>query len=213
MAARTKAAGYHGVQNMKFVPKVDGTYTIAKKLDVLYAKNLSLTVKLEAKEQYGDNRLLFRVPKDDGYEGEIGSTAPDYEMEKTLGMALEGADGLIRTSMAYYTRGALYYEFSETDETGRDSVTKVWLYNVELGKGSENLTGDTNSVEFGEYKYPIRVYGDKVMNNDGTEEYRDERGVGRTTCMMVCRAGDAGYGTFGDSVPALKVAAAEGAGG
>lgn len=204
---RTKSGGYHGVQNVVFVPKSGETYPVDGKIPMLFAQNLALNPVLEATEQYGDNVLLFRVPRDDGYEGELGSVAPDYELEKAAGYAMEGADGLIRTNMPYYTRGALYYEFKETDTTGRDSVTKVWLYNVELGKGSESYATDTKSLTFGEYKYPLRAYGDKVMNAEGTKEYLDERGLGRVAAMKVCRPEDAKYATFGDAVPVPKVAA------
>lgn len=209
---RKKSGGYHGVKNLVFVPKKDGAYDITGKLPLLYAKNLSLTPVMEAVEQYADNMLLFRVPRDDGYEGELGSVAPDFELEKACGYAMEGADGLIRTNQAYYTKGALYYEFNETDDTGRDSVTKVWLYNVELGKGAENYSTDTKSLEFGEYKTPLRVYGDPVMAADGAKPYLDERGLGRTTAMKLCRPEDTeSYAAFGDAVPVPKVkAVAEG---
>lgn len=203
---RTKAGGYHGVQRMAFVPKVGDEYPMDGRLAVEHAKNLSLTPVLSAVEQYADNQLLFRVPKDDGYEGEIGSTAPDYELEKALGCAMEGVGGLIRTNLAYYQRGALYYEFLETDKTGRNSVAKVWLYNVELGKGAESLSTDTTSIEFGEYKYPIRVYGDRVMDSAGTSPYLDERGLGRLTAMKLCRPDDVGYADFEKAVPVPKVA-------
>lgn len=204
---RMKSGGYHGVQGMAFVPKAGDEYPMDGKIEMKFAKNLKLTPVLEAVEQYADNMLLFRVPRDDGYEGELGSTAPDYELEKAAGYAMEGADGLIRTNMPYYTRGALYYEFKETDISGRDSVTKVWLYNVELGKGEESFESDTKSLSFGEYKYPIRVYGDKVMASDGTKVYLDERGLDRTTAMKLCRPEDASYTAFGDEVPVPKVAA------
>ena len=209
---RSKSGGYHGVERVKFVPKDTGDYPIAKAISMLYAKNLSLNPVMEAVEQYGDNTLIFRVPKDDGYEGQLGAVAPDFELEKSAGYAMEGADGLLRTNMPFYTRGALYYEFKETDATGRDSMTKVWLYNVELGKGAENYTGDTKSISFGEYQYPIRAYGDKVMTTTGDAEYRDARGLGRTVAMMICRPEDTGYATFGDAVPVPKVAAPAGGG-
>lgn len=203
---REKAGGYHGVQNMKLAPKTGDTYA-AELLPMLYAKNLSLTVVLEAVEQHADNVLTFRVPKDDGYEGEVGSTAPDPEIEKAAGYAIEGDGYLVRTNMTYYPRGALYYEFLETDAFGRDSVVKVWLYNVELGKGSESYASDSKSIEFGEYKYPIRVFGEKLMNGDGTGEYLDERGLGRRAAMCIARPGDSKYTDFGKTVPMPKLAA------
>ena len=155
---RSKAAGYHGVQNMKFAPKKSGTYDTAL-LDMKYAQSINPSALLEAAEQYADNRLVCRVPSDTGYEGEVGTTAPDPELEKAAGFALEGANGLITTNIASYLRGALYYEFLELDEDGKQSVVKCWMFNVEIGKGSATYTTAKGSVEFGAYSYPFRAYG------------------------------------------------------
>lgn len=205
---RKKAAAYHGVESVKFAPKTGGAYATGEDiLKVLYAKNLNPSSLLEAAEQYADDRLLFRVPNDKGYDVELGTTAPDPELEKAAGFALEGADGLISASVVSYARGALYYEFKERDEDGRPSMVKCWMYNVELGKGTGTYTTDESSVTFGAYSYPFRVYGDPLMDADGTNEHLDDRGVGRTAYMITARPGDAGYATFGDSVPVPKVAA------
>lgn len=206
---RSKAAGYHGVQNMKFAPKADGAYSESI-LDMKYAKSINPSALLEAAEQYADNRLVCRIPSDTGYEGEIGTTAPDPEVEKAAGFTLEGAGGLITTNITSYLRGALYYEFLENDEDGKQSVVKVWMFNVEIGKGSQSYTTDQASLTFGSYSYPFRAYGDTLKDAEGTGDYVDERGVGRTAFMITARPDDDGYATFGDTVPVPKVAAAEG---
>ena len=206
---RSKAAGYHGVQNMKFAPKKSGTYDTAL-LDMKYAQSINPSALLEAAEQYADNRLVCRVPSDTGYEGEVGTTAPDPELEKAAGFALEGANGLITTNIASYLRGALYYEFLELDEDGKQSVVKCWMFNVEIGKGCATYTTAKGSVEFGAYSYPFRAYGDPLKDSEGTDDYKDERGVGRTAYLYTCRPDDTGYATFGDTVPVPKVAATEG---
>lgn len=182
---RSKAAGYHGVQNMKFAPKKSGTYDTAL-LDMKYAQSINPSALLEAAEQYADNRLVCRVPSDTGYEGEVGTTAPDPELEKAAGFALEGANGLITTNIASYLRGALYYEFLELDEDGKQSVVKCWMFNVEIGKGSATYTTAKGSVEFGAYSYPFRAYGDPLKDSEGTDDYKDERGVGRTAYLYTC---------------------------
>ena len=80
---RKKAAAYHGVESVKFAPKTGGAYATGEDiLKVLYAKNLNPSSLLEAAEQYADDRLLFRVPNDKGYDVELGTTAPDPELEK-----------------------------------------------------------------------------------------------------------------------------------
>lgn len=214
MAKRAKAAAYHGIQNMKFAPRTAGAYAAGEAIqNLLYAQSINPTALLEAAEQYADNRLLFRVPNDKGYEGEIGTTAPDTELEKLSGFAAEGANGLITTNQVNYPRGALYYEFVERDIDGQASVAKVWLYNVEIGKGSGTYATSKGGVEFGTYSYPFRCYGDTLMDADGTKEFLDDKGLGRTALMYVCRVGEEGYAAFGDSVPVPKVAASSPAAG
>ena len=203
---RKKAAGYHGVQNMKFAPKSSTGYA-TELLDMKYAQSINPSALLDAAEQYADNRLVCRIPNDRGYEGEIGTTAPDPEVEKAAGFALEAANGLITTNNDTNLRVALYYEFLEVDEDGKQSVVKVWMFNVEIGKGSATYTTDRDSLEFGSYTYPFRAYGDKLMDSDGTDEYVDDKGLGRTAYLYTCRPDDTGYAAFGDTVPVPKVVA------
>lgn len=209
MSTALKPGGYHGIQNVKLAVQMeDGSYS-ADLIPMLYAKSLSINAVLEAVEVFGDNIPIFRIPKDDGYEGEMGTTAPDTLVERAAGYAIDGTDGLIRTNMTYYLRCALYYEYKETNKFGRDSVVKVWLYSVEIGKGSESYTSDAKSIEFGDYKYPLRVYGDPLMDSTGTNEYLDEFGLGRKAPMTICRPSDAKYKTFGAAVPVPKVKSAD----
>lgn len=199
----SKSAGYHGINNVKIAKK--GKETYGEIVPFNFAKNISLNSLLNAIEQHADNRLIFRVPKDDGYDGELGTTAQDTELEKSLGYYQEGKSGGIKTNLVSYARNAIYYEFMEHNEDGVAYVVKVWLYNVEIGKASENASTDTDSIEFGNYVYPIRVYGDKLMTSDGKNEYIDEKGLGRVAFMYISRPGDTGYETFEDTVPTLEV--------
>lgn len=208
MADRKKAAAYHGVENVRFAPKTAQAYATGEGiLKVLYAKSLNPSALLEAVEQYADDRLLFRVPNDKGYDVELGTTAPDPELDKSAGFALEGASGLLAVQMVNYARGALYYEYMERDENGVASKVKCWMYNVEIGKGSGTHTTDESSVSFGTYTYPARVYGDELMDESGTKEYVDDHGMGRKAFLYTARVGDEGYDTFGDAVPVPKLAA------
>lgn len=210
--ARKKAAGYHGIQNMQFAPLESAGYATTP-LKLLYAKNINPTALLEAVDQHADNRLLFRIPSDNGYEGQIGTTAADPELEKAAGYAMEAEHGIIGTDIVRYLRGALYYEFIERDEHGDGSVVKVWLFNAEIGKGSATHSTNTRTLEFGEYSYPFTVYGDTLMDATGDEPYLDEKGMGRKAFMYTARPGDDGYPDFGKTVPTPKVAASGGTGG
>lgn len=206
MPIRRKAAAYHNISNMKFAPKKAGAYQ--EPFEMLYALSLSLNAQVSATEQYADGRLVCRIPSDTGYEGEVGTTAQDPELEKAAGFAIEGASGLITGNVASYLRGALYYEHLEEEEEGAPSVVKTWLLGVEIGKGSKSYTTDKASVELGSYAYPIRVYGEKVKDSDGIKEYLNERGVGMLALIYSAWPEDGDYATFGDTVPVPKVAAA-----
>lgn len=196
-----KSAGYHGVDEVKYVLRNAEESTIK---NMKYAKNISLNVLLNAIEQYADDRLIFRLPKDDGYEGELGTTAQDIDLEKDLGYLMESDAGQIRTGLVNYNKVDIYYEFQEADENGINSKTKVWLFNVEIGKANQDHTGDESTIEFGTWQYPIRVYGTELLDATGEGTYLDENGMKRIALMYVCRKGDAGYDTFGDSVPVAK---------
>ena len=71
------------------------------------------------------------------------------------------------------------------------------MFNVEIGKGSATYTTAKGSVEFGAYSYPFRAYGDPLKDSEGTDDYKDERGVGRTAYLYTCRPDDTGYAAFG----------------
>lgn len=206
---RLKAAGYHGIDNMKFAPVTESGYATTF-LKLLYAKNINPTSLLEAVDQHADNRLIFRIPNDTGYEGQIGTTAADPELEKAAGYSIEGDNGLIGTDVVQYLRGALYYEFFERDEHGSASVVKVWLFNAEIGKGSASHATNTKSLEFGEYTYPFTAYGDTLMDAAGTAPFRDAKGMGRKAFMYTARPGDEGYADFDKTVPTPKVASPSG---
>ena len=90
MATRAKAAGYHGCEGVKFAPKETEGYGTPVALP--YAKGINPSALLDAVEQYADNRLLFRIPSDKGYEGEFSTTAPDAEFEKMAG----GQENLVK---------------------------------------------------------------------------------------------------------------------
>lgn len=206
MSGSKRAVAYHGISNVKFAPKSQGTYA-TDFIPIAYATALGLTAKLEGAELFADNRLVCRVPSDQGYDGEIGTTSPCPALEKAAGYALDGASGIVGTNVTSYLRGALYYEFIETDADGQNSTVKAWMLNVEIGKGSENHATDTNTVQFGSYSYPYTCYGDTLKAADGTADYVDANGMGRLAFTYTARPDDEGYATFGSSVPVPKVAA------
>jgi len=201
-----KMAGYHGVEGMKYAPrKADGTYDTPKVFEM--AQGIDPTAVTENAEQYADDRLVLRLPSDKGYDGNIGTTAQDVGLETDAGFLVPAAGGMAVVSVAAYFRAAVYYEFIGHYEDGTPFKVKTWMYNVEIGKGSESHTTDKSSVEFGSYSYPFHCYGDPLMDAEGTKHYMDANGMERTAYMLRAVPGDEGYETFGEAVPVPKVKA------
>ena len=190
--SNTQAAGYG-----KYV--VVGE-TVGTPVSIPYITAVSLAPILSTTDQYANNRLVLQIPKDNGYDGELGTTAPDPGLEKALGYLMDGEDGKIKADMVTYKRVNLYYEMLMEYENQATQVRKVWLYNVQIGKGEENSSTDAESVEFGTYAYPIQVYGTPLLSAEDTE-YIDENGMRRMAYMIYSDPGDSNYATFGNAVP------------
>ena len=195
--SNTQAAGYHGAANGKYV--VVGE-TVGTPVSIPYITAVSLAPILSTTDQYANNRLVLQIPKDNGYDGELGTTAPDPGLEKALRYLMDGEDGKIKADMVTYKRVNLYYEMLMEYENQATQVRKVWLYNVQIGKGEENSSTDAESVEFGTYAYPIQVYGTPLLSAEDTE-YIDENGMRRMAYMIYSDPGDSNYATFGNAVP------------
>lgn len=191
----SQAAGYHGVDNLQYA--VRGETPEIKSMR--YARNISLNPVLENADQYANNKLILQIPRDNGYEGELGTTAPDPDFDAALGYTMEGAAGHMRVGAVRYKRVDLYYEVTFESEANT-RVRKVWLLNCQVGKPAETAATDTSSFEFGNHVYPIRVYGDTALT-DAETIYRDEGGNKRVVTMVYADPGDDGYDDFDKSVP------------
>ncbi len=193
------SVGFHGVEGVKYCPRQNGQKGTTM-IDVPYAQNIALSAVLNNTDRYADNRLVLQIPSDDGYEGTFGASARNNDLEKALGYLNETAIGLLKTNIPYYSRGDFFYKFKAEFEGAPAQVYKVWLLNVQCGKTAENSDTDTNSITFGAFEYPIRVYGDDAVTSED-EPYLDENGFKRVVTMIVSRPGDSGYETFEDTVP------------
>lgn len=194
-----QSVGFHGVEGVKYCPRVNGQKGTTM-VDVPYAQSIALSTVLNNTDRYADNRLVLQIPSDDGYDGTFGASARNDDLEKALGYLNETAAGLVKTNIPYYSRGDFFYTFKAEFENAPAQVYKVWLLNVQCGKTAENANTDTNSINFGAYEYPIRVYGDNAVTSDG-DPYLDENGFKRVVTMIVSRPGDSGYDTFENEVP------------
>lgn len=193
-------AGYHNIKNAGYIAE-ETVKSIA------YAKSLKIDPQIGSATQYANGRLVAKITSDSGFDGEIGVTAQDEELEKAVGRTVtltNGSKAIVGGANPKRLKG-LYYEFEEEAESGTRSTVKVWLHNVEIGASSFNHSTDSDKVDFGDYSYPITVYGDPLMSSD-SEKYVDDHGVGRTCFMSISRPGDTGYLEFGSSIPSLVIA-------
>lgn len=206
---RLKALVYCGIHGGKFALKTGDVY--AEPMDLKYIMGLTLNSKVEAVEVFADDELQLNVPSDSGYEGELNATAPDPELDKRLGLSVEGADGLVGVNMTAYAYGALYFEHTQQRKGEAPYTVKAWLFNVEIGKGSESYATNKKSPEMGSYAYPFKTLGDPLMDADGLKEALDANGMRHKAFRVTSYPGDTGYETFGDKPPVPKVLAAEAA--
>lgn len=196
-------AGYHGCDHAKYKPTGEGA--VVTPLD--YVKNVSLDPQINKTPQHANNRMVLNLISDNGFTGNLGVTAKDPELEKAIGRAVEMSSGIGIVGGAGVTRlDGLYYEFKEEREKGKPIVKKVWLLNVELSPASENAATDTDSITFGEYIYPITIYGETVKDSAGTDDYVDKDGNRLTCYMIISSPSDADYANFEKTVPVPKVA-------
>ena len=197
------AVGYHSAENGAYV--LEGAASVTKQE---YVTAIALDPQINETPQYGSGKLLGKFKKDNGYTGSIGVTGQDSALEQSIGRTMQLATGVATVGGAATKRlGGYYYEFKEETAENKTQQVKVWLLNVEIGASSINHATDKESLEFGEYSYPITVYGTPLMSSDGKAEYLDENGVGRQCFMITCRPGEAGYADFGKALPVPKVAA------
>ena len=197
------AIGYHSAENGAYA--LDGNNTNIVKQD--YVTAIALDPQINETPQYGSGKLLGKFKKDNGYTGNIGVTAQDPMLEESIGRTMSLTTGVGTVGGAASKRLAgYYYEFKEETADGKTQQVKVWLLNVEIGASSINHATDKESLEFGEYSYPITVYGVPLQKEDKSE-YLDENGVGRQCFMVTCRPGDNGYNDFRKAVPVPTVAA------
>lgn len=197
------AIGFHSAENGAYALEGNSANVIRQD----YVTAIALDPQINETPQYASGKLLGKFKKDNGYTGNIGVTAQDPTLEESIGrtVALTTGVGTVGGAASKRLKG-YYYEFKEETSDRKTQQVKVWLLNVEIGASSINHATDKESLEFGEYQYPITVYGVPLQNSEGSD-YLDENGVGRQCFMITCRPSDPGYKDFEKTVPVPKVAA------
>lgn len=203
-----QSPAYHGVDNAKYSMRGDDGSVGKTVVKFPYIKSVSFEPTLEQQPIYANNQKILATVSDQGYTGSIGTTAQDRDFEKSLGQIMDVSNGLADVNLNSLKRFDYYYEYKEETKNGVLYTVKVWVLNCEATKASKNHQTDTNTNTIGEYSYPLTVYGDKIMDSEGKEVYTDENGNELTATRVISVPSDAGYKTFGDSVPIVKVISA-----
>lgn len=200
----SQAVGYHGVDAAKYKSR-SGTAAVT---DMAFIKNISLDRQVSKTAQYANNRMVCNLPKDNGYTGNLGTTAQDTAFETALGMIVTLDSGAQATvSRGSIPRMDFYYEFAQVNESGVSEIVKVWLLNVEFTEPSLNNATDQESHTFGDYIYPFTVYGDRLKANSGSADYVDDNGNKLNCYRIMSFPDDDGYAAFGATVPVPKMPA------
>lgn len=196
---KKQAPAFHGIKILKYAMRGSDN-TKGTVVQLPYAKSISFDAQVDGEKVYANDRAVLTVVNDEGYTGDIGTTAPDIDFEKALGQIMETSGGLADLKLLGYKRADVYYEFSQMTEDGVNYIVKVWTFNVEVGKASKTHETDENTPKIGEYQYPITVYGEELQTA-AKKAYEDENGNRVTVLRLMSYPGDDNYATFGDTVP------------
>ncbi|WP_071428271.1 major tail protein [Merdimmobilis hominis] len=205
---KKQAPAYHGITNAKYALRDDSGAPGTEVKEIPYIKSISHEPQVEAQEVFANDSKVLTIPSDQGSTGSLGTTAPYRALEIDLGQLMEVDGATAEVKITGYKRVDLYYEYSETTQSGINYKVKVWALNVEMGKATRSHATDENTATLGEYQYPITIYGDKVKDSTGSAVYQDANGNEITATMVISVPGDANYADFGKTVPVVKVKAA-----
>ena len=202
-----QAPAYHGIRNAKYAVRGEDGAPGVSTVPFKYAKSVGFDAAVDQQPVYMNDMKVLTLVTDQGYTGTIGTSAQDRALEKALGHLVEVDGMLADVKQNGFVRFDFYYEYVEHTASGIPYIVKVWALNMEAAKASKAHSTDTNTATLGEYSYPITVYGDPVKTSDGAETYHDANGNEIIGVRAISVPSDAGYQTFGNSVPKMKMKA------
>lgn len=202
--AKTKMFKFN-VKNVKYaIPGTNGTYGTPK--DLAYANSISLEADYDETKLFGDGQILAILGDDKGKTGTLSVTNIEKEYEIDMKRALEVQGGLADIQQRSSVEHAIYFEV-DAIEDGVGKTIKRWMFGVTTGKASETYEQTTDSPTINTYDYPLTVLGVNLKDSLGENDYTDENGNTIKVFYLTSFPGDAGYETFGDSVPTPKAKA------
>ena len=174
-----------------------------------HAASLSLTVNYTEKNKHGSNAIIDILPSDLGFYGTLtmATMNPQFDIDCGRKVVLDGgviADIPIKSLIPV----SIFFKSTAKVPMEEGFTKKVWLLGCTTGAIPVALNQTTDTVNEVEYAIPLNSIGIKLMTNDGTAEFEDARGQTTKIRRLTSMPTDAGYATFGDSVPVPKAKAA-----
>ena len=191
------------IKNLKYSFATAGSYE--SPIDLAYANSIALESDYDETVLYGDGQKLAILADDKGKTGTLSVINIEDAYEIACGRALLVTGGIADVQQINTLEHAIYYEVDALDDGGRITI-KNWLYGVITGKASESYEQTTDNPTINNYDYPLTVLGTTLQNTGDTADYTDANGNILKCYRITSYPDDTGYATFGDTVPAAKIA-------
>lgn len=173
---------------------------------------LKLDADFNEQKIYGDGEVILALPNDKGYTGSLDmvSLFDDFEVSQRRKQPL--AIGVADIRQVGEVPINIYVELEGMEVDGTDKgdidVIKCWLLNVTTSRPSTTVSQKTDSINTNIVSIPLTVYGTPIQASSGETDYIDAKGNRLYATRVICWPDDAGYDTFGDTVPVPKMASA-----
>ena len=196
----------YGTRNVKVAVQAADGNTWDTPFSVPYAKGIQLPATVNEQDVYANDTRQLRLISDQGYAGNAVFSARDTELETALGYMTKNIDsgGIAEKKANGYIPVCYYYETKIVLNNKKVVTGKNWLLNVNIGKSELSAQGQTENINLTDVQYPLTVFGLAKQTATGTEAYRDADGFEEYIVRIFKVPGDAGYATFGDTVPIPK---------
>lgn len=205
MAGISKKYLKFNIKNVKYaLPDASGGYMTADIKSMGGAANMSLERIYSEQEIYADGQVMYILPSDKGLSGTLGLVTLDDDYEIAMGRLMEVDGGLVNIQQLTSKPHAIYFETDGISEDKERITLKHWLFNVTTGAPAENYEQDTENINPQNISLSLKILGVNLKSNTGEDDYVDENGNFLVVTKYTKAPTDAGYTTFGESVPSPK---------
>lgn len=201
--AKEKNLVRFNIQNAKFAVQSDSGYGAI--VPFSSSTKMALEGDISSKKIYGDGVVIATLVNDKGKTGVLTCNNITDEYELAMGRKIQTDSGLADIKQTKTIKHAIYFEICNLTESGKTTVAKTWLFGcVSITRPSESYDQSTDDINESSFDNGFEVHGIKLLAADDTV-YKDENGTEMYAWQITSVPGDAGYETFGDSVPTPKL--------